>query len=181
MNFLSHPVVNGFTNAAAIIIASSQLSKLFGVDADNADHYYETIVQIVREAIHYTHWPTFLMGAFAFVIMYVLKRLAPKLPNVLVAVGLTTVISWATGFEHNTEVSVSAIVSPRATDMIEKFNRTTEAISPLAEKRTRATKTVDEAKRESDVIKVLEAERDADVMPCRSRFTKANRRLREET
>ncbi|MBW1759267.1 MAG: sodium-independent anion transporter, partial [Deltaproteobacteria bacterium] len=27
VNFLSHPVVNGFTNAAAIIIASSQLSK----------------------------------------------------------------------------------------------------------------------------------------------------------
>ena len=30
VNFLSHPVVNGFTNAAAIIIATSQLSKLFG-------------------------------------------------------------------------------------------------------------------------------------------------------
>jgi len=28
VNFLSHPVVNGFTNVAAIIIASSQLSKL---------------------------------------------------------------------------------------------------------------------------------------------------------
>jgi sulfate permease, SulP family len=130
VNFLSHPVVNGFTNAAAIIIASSQLSKLFGVDADNADHYYETIVQIIREAIHYTHWPTFLMGTFAFVIMYVLKRIAPKIPNVLVAVGLTTIISWAIGFEHNTEVPVSAILSTKATDRIEKFNRTTEAISP---------------------------------------------------
>ncbi|MDQ1330316.1 MAG: sulfate permease, SulP family, partial [Thermodesulfobacteriota bacterium] len=31
VNFLSHPVVNGFTNAAAIIIATSQLSKMFGV------------------------------------------------------------------------------------------------------------------------------------------------------
>ncbi|MCI5118545.1 MAG: hypothetical protein D3913_11440, partial [Candidatus Electrothrix sp. LOE1_4_5] len=29
--FLSHPVINGFTNAAAIIIASSQFSKFFGV------------------------------------------------------------------------------------------------------------------------------------------------------
>ena len=164
VNFLSHPVVNGFTNAAAIIIASSQLSKLFGVDADAADHYYETIAQIVREAAHYTHWPTFLMGTLAFVIMYVLKRLAPKLPNVLVAVGLTTVISWATGFEHNTEVPASAIASTKATEMIEKFNRTIEAISPLAEKRTRATKTLDEAKGGPDVIKVLEAERDADVL-----------------
>ena len=164
VNFLSHPVVNGFTNAAAIIIASSQLSKLFGVDADNADHYYETIVQIIREASHYTHWPTLLMGTFAFVVMYVLKRIAPKIPNVLVAVGLTTIISWAIDFEHNTEVPVSAILPTKATDMVEKFNRTIEAISPLTEKRTRATKTIDDAKRGSDVIKVLEAERDADVI-----------------
>jgi SulP family sulfate permease len=164
VNFLSHPVVNGFTNAAAIIIASSQLSKLFGVDADSADHYYETIIQIVREALYYTHWPTFLMGTLGFAIMYVLKRLAPKLPNVLVAVGLTTVLSWATGFEHNAEVPVSAIVSTRATGVIEKFNRAIEAISPLAEKRTRATKTVEEANQSSDVIKALEAERDADIL-----------------
>jgi SulP family sulfate permease len=164
VNFLSHPVVNGFTNAAAIIIASSQLSKLFGVDADSADHYYETIIQIVREALYYTHWPTFLMGTLGFAIMYVLKRLAPKLPNVLVAVGLTTVLSWATGFEHNAEVPVSAIVSTRATGVIEKFNRAIEAISPLAEKRTSATKTVEEANQSSDVIKVLEAERDADIL-----------------
>ncbi|MDX2454673.1 SulP family inorganic anion transporter, partial [Desulfosarcina sp.] len=38
VNFLSHPVVNGFTNAAAIIIASSQLSKMFGVYVDTAPH-----------------------------------------------------------------------------------------------------------------------------------------------
>ena len=31
VNFLSHPVIVGFTNAAAIIIALSQVSKLFGV------------------------------------------------------------------------------------------------------------------------------------------------------
>ena len=36
VNFLSHPVVNGFTNAAAIIIGTSQLSKLFGVYVDKA-------------------------------------------------------------------------------------------------------------------------------------------------
>src|SRR5665648_400900 len=31
VNFLSHPVIVGFTNAAAIIIGLSQLSKIFGV------------------------------------------------------------------------------------------------------------------------------------------------------
>src|SRR5512147_2306092 len=59
VNFLSHPVVNGFTNAAAIIIASSQLSKMFGVHVDTAEHHYETIVWVIRAAIRFTHWPTF--------------------------------------------------------------------------------------------------------------------------
>ena len=50
VNFLSHPVVNGFTNAAAIIIASSQLSKMFGVYVDKADHHYETIWRVLEAA-----------------------------------------------------------------------------------------------------------------------------------
>ena len=77
VNFLSHPVVNGFTNAAAIIIASSQLSKLFGVYVDKAAHHYETIIHVVQSAFHYTHWPTLIMGALAFGIMYGLKKIAP--------------------------------------------------------------------------------------------------------
>jgi len=70
VNFLSHPVVNGFTNAAAIIIASSQLSKMFGVCVDKAEHHYETILSVCRAAVHYTHWPTLSMGVLAFAIMY---------------------------------------------------------------------------------------------------------------
>ena len=58
VNFLSHPVVNGFTNAAAIIIATSQLSKLFGVYVDKARHHYETIIRVIESAFHYTHLPT---------------------------------------------------------------------------------------------------------------------------
>ena len=42
VNFLSHPVVNGFTNAAAIIIATSQLPKLFGGEVDKGEHQCET-------------------------------------------------------------------------------------------------------------------------------------------
>ncbi|MDP4726068.1 MAG: SulP family inorganic anion transporter, partial [Desulfobacterales bacterium] len=101
VNFLSHPVVNGFTNAAALIIASSQLSKMFGVYVDTAPHHYETIVQVIKAAVHYTYWPTLLMGVFAFAVMYGLKWLSPRIPNVLVAVVITTCISWATGFQHD--------------------------------------------------------------------------------
>ena len=135
VNFLSHPVVNGFTNAAAIIIASSQLSKMFGVHVDKAQHHYETIIRVVEAALVYTHWPTLAMGLLAFGIMYGLKRLNPKIPNVLVAVALTTVISWATGFEHNAKVALTDIESPEVRQLAMDFNADIRAISMLGAKR----------------------------------------------
>ncbi len=35
-NFLSHPVISGFTNAAAIIIGASQLSRVLGIRVINS-------------------------------------------------------------------------------------------------------------------------------------------------
>ncbi|UIJ36953.1 SulP family inorganic anion transporter [Desulfobaculum bizertense] len=136
VNFLSHPVVNGFTNAAALIIATSQLSKLFGVYVDKAAHHYETIIRVVEAAVDYTHWPTLLMAILAFVIMIGLKRLAPKVPNVLVAVVITTLLSWAIGFEHNTTADLSTVQSTEAQQAVQEFNNIIHTIPVLGEKRT---------------------------------------------
>jgi len=122
VNFLSHPVVNGFTNAAAIIIASSQLSKLFGVYVDKADHQYETVYRVVVAAFHYTHWPTLLLAVLAILIMVGVKRINPKIPGVLVAVVITTVLSWAMGFRSDDTVDLSRIGSPSAVATIQAFN-----------------------------------------------------------
>jgi ribosomal protein L33 len=158
VNFLSHPVVNGFTNAAAIIIATSQLSKMFGVNVDNAAHHYETIVRVVQSAVHYTHWPTFFIGALALAIMIALKRFAPKVPNVLVAVVITTLLSWMLGFEHNTTADSKAIASPAALKTITAFNEATNGIPPLAEARTKTSKALEEAKKGHHAIARLDAE-----------------------
>jgi sulfate permease, SulP family len=158
VNFLSHPVVNGFTNAGALIIASSQLSKMFGVYVDNAPHHYETIINVIKAAIHYTHWPTLLIGAFAFGIMYGLKWLSPRIPNVLVAVVITTTISWATGFQHDRFVSVDAIDSPEARHLIEEYNKAALAIPPLAEERTHFGEESSKAKQAHNEAGVLDAE-----------------------
>ncbi len=100
VNFLSHPVIIGFTNAAALIIATSQLDKIFGVRAEKAAHHYETVWNTVVAATQQLHWPTFLMATGAFAIMIALRRLNPRLPNVLIAVALTTTLSWFIQFER---------------------------------------------------------------------------------
>lgn len=136
VNFLSHPVVNGFTNAAAIIIATSQLSKMFGVSVDASPHYYQTIVHVIGAAVHYTHWPTLLIGVFAFALMFTLKRINPRIPNVLVAVALCTVISWAVGFQHDAAIPLNAIRDAAVAGHVEAFNRSVAVIQEASQQRT---------------------------------------------
>ncbi len=122
VNFLSHPVVNGFTNAAAIIIATSQLDKIFGVSVEKAEHHYETVARVVVSAFEWTHLPTLAMAVLAFSVMWGLRRLNPRLPNVLIAVVITTALSALLDFEHNTVVAVDDIDSPRLGNLVEEFN-----------------------------------------------------------
>jgi SulP family sulfate permease len=44
VNFLSHPVVAGFTSAAAIVIGFSQLKHLIGVNIPRAHYFYEQVL-----------------------------------------------------------------------------------------------------------------------------------------
>lgn len=98
VNFLSHPVIVGFTNAAAMVIGLSQLSKIFGVKMERSEHFLVDIYNVLAQ-VGGTHLPTLLMGVGAFVVMWSMKRYLPKVPGVLVAVVASIIISWLIGFE----------------------------------------------------------------------------------
>jgi len=98
VNFLSHPVIVGFTNAAAIIIGLSQLNKIFGVPKPRSESFINDIWMVLQQ-ISDAHVFTLVMGISAFVIMWVMKKYVPKVPGVLVAVVVTTFVSWSMGFE----------------------------------------------------------------------------------
>lgn len=144
VNFLSHPVVNGFTNAAAIIIASSQFSKFFGVYVDKAEHHYETLIRVGQAAFDYTHFPTLLYGIGAVAIMVTLRRINPRIPNVLIAVAITTVISFLTGFNKDAYVDVSAVNVPGFETKITEFNHSVDEINRIGEERAGVGLKVDE-------------------------------------
>ena len=156
VNFISHPVVNGFSNAAALIIATSQLPKLLGVHLEKTPHHYETLYRVFKAAEHYTHWPTLLMGALAFFIMYGLKRIAPRLPNVLAAVAITTVLSWGLGFEHNVFVDIAAIQSEKINQTIKKFNQALKPVTRLIEKRAKLIQNLNAGKGSMNPLAELE-------------------------
>ncbi|MGM0653769.1 MAG: SulP family inorganic anion transporter [Thermodesulfobacteriota bacterium] len=172
VNFLSHPVVNGFTNAAAIIIGTSQLSKLFGVYVDKAPHHYETIIRVIESAFHYTHLPTLAMGILSIAIMVGLKRLNPRLPFVLAAVAVTTIISWATGFQHNETVTINHIMNENVQQDIQSFNLTVQSIKDLSVERTKLTSKI-ESSHDASTIEKLDLQHESTVITARIDAAKA--------
>lgn len=99
LNFLSHPVLMGFINAAAIIIGLSQLSTLLGISASQSEHFLFDIWHVVSH-IDTMHELSFGFGVTAIVLLLSFKRFAPKLPGVLITVALLTWTSYALEFER---------------------------------------------------------------------------------
>ncbi|MEE9495176.1 MAG: SulP family inorganic anion transporter, partial [Desulfobacterales bacterium] len=156
VNFISHPVVNGFTNAAALIIASSQLPKLMGVYVERAAHHHETIYRVMKAAGHYTHWPTLFMAILAFVIMYGLKRVAPRIPYILVAVVVTTMLSWGFDFEQTRGVDIADIRVADTRQTIEKFNQAITTVTLLSKKRAALSLNLKANRKALDALEALD-------------------------
>ncbi len=118
VNFLSHPVIVGFTNAAAIIIALSQFNKLLGVHSARSDRFLADVWDVVLR-IGDTHWPTLAMGLLALAVMLLVRRYQPAWPGVLIAVALTTTLSWAIDFERNTTAGSADFRDPQVRNVID--------------------------------------------------------------
>ena len=68
VNFVSHPVILGFMNAAAIIIALSQLDMLLGIPKGRSDSFLKDIWEMFGY-LPQTHLPTLAMSVFALALM----------------------------------------------------------------------------------------------------------------
>src|SRR3970282_3021632 len=123
-------VIVGFTNAAAIIIGLSQLNKLFGVSMGRSEHFINDIWGVLAQ-IGETPLPPLVMGVAAFVVMWGLKKYAPKLPGVLIAVVVTTVASYMIGFEHNSTGRIEQIMDAEVKSLADEFSRAEIRIGEL--------------------------------------------------
>lgn len=97
MNLLSHPVMAGFTNAAALVIALSQVPNLLGIEVPHSDTFVETLQSLLM-GLPGLHLPSAAIGVGGIVLLVVLRRWLPRLPAYLLLVVLGTAISHAIDF-----------------------------------------------------------------------------------
>lgn len=85
VNFLSRPVISGFTSAAALIIGLNQLKYLLGVDIARSNQVH-LLVADAAQKVGDTHAVTLVIGALGIVLLLAVKRWVPKLPGALLVV-----------------------------------------------------------------------------------------------
>lgn len=92
VNFLSHPVISGFTSAAALIIGLSQLKHLLGIDIARSHHINEIIIGAIGK-VNEINWVAFGIGLVGILIIVGVKKINKSLPSQLFAVifGILTV------------------------------------------------------------------------------------------
>jgi SulP family sulfate permease len=93
IQFIPEAVVNGFTMGIAVIIATSQLKDLFGLQIASlpADFLHKLpALWAGRETLNLA---ALGIGLATIILIIIFRRLAPKWPGLIVAVGLTSVVA----------------------------------------------------------------------------------------
>ena len=91
VNFLSKPVISGFTSAASLIIGLNQLKHLLGIDIHRNNKLQNLLVEAFQH-IKETHLVTFLIGASAILTIVLFKKYLKKVPAALVVVVLSVLV-----------------------------------------------------------------------------------------
>jgi len=99
LNFLSYPVLMGFINAAAIIIGLSQLPAILGIPAAQTKHFLVDIWHVIVN-MDSVHEISLIFGVTTIILLLAFKKLAPKLPGVLITVAFLTAASYLLGYEQ---------------------------------------------------------------------------------
>ncbi len=85
VNYLSRPVISGFTSAAALIIIFSQVKHLLGIQVERATYFHQLVVNVFTKLVE-TNPLDFLIGSVGILLILFLKRISKKIPSILIVV-----------------------------------------------------------------------------------------------
>jgi len=93
VNFLSKPVISGFTSAAALIIGLSQLKHLLGTQIERSNQIHILLLNALK-TIDQTNLVALGLGIAAIVVIKALKRLHNRIPGALIVTVSGIVITY---------------------------------------------------------------------------------------
>jgi len=104
VNFLSKPVITGFSSAIALIIGCNQFRNLLGVDFIQSDQIQYVIEDVLLQITNY-NFHTTIIGFFSVAIIVIFRKINIRIPNALIVVVLGILIMKYFGKSFN-DVSI---------------------------------------------------------------------------
>lgn len=96
ISYVPEPVINGFTIGIAVIIATSQLKDLFGLDVTQVPAEFLAKLETLWAARDTVSGAACSIGVVTMGVIVLLRRLAPRFPGLIVAVGgMSAIAIWA--------------------------------------------------------------------------------------
>ncbi|MGX1927796.1 SulP family inorganic anion transporter [Flagellimonas sp. 2504JD4-2] len=110
VNFLSKPVISGFTSAAAILIGLGQLKHVLGVEVQQSSKIYSLLPDILK-SLDGINIYTLAIGLVAILMILLLGKMSKKLPAALLLVILGIITVFVFGLETRGVKIVGSIPS----------------------------------------------------------------------
>jgi SulP family sulfate permease len=93
-NFLSHPVLSGFSSAAGLMIALGQLKHVFGFSVQDSENAFIIVIDLFKRMGSETHWQSLVMAIVAGIFLYIFKCvLQPSVPCCRSSISLSVFLS----------------------------------------------------------------------------------------
>jgi SulP family sulfate permease len=102
VRFIPRPVVVGFTNGIAVLIASTQVKDFFGLQIDKVPGDFPGRVGALVTHAYTLSLTTTLLAAAALVVVILFRKFIPKVPGAIVALVLGTAVVAMTGLPVET-------------------------------------------------------------------------------
>ncbi len=104
--FVSHSVVAGYLAGTALALAVSQLFVFFGIPMiENLDSLYDRTLYIISH-LHLIHWPTALIGLGSLLLLVLLRRAIPRMPNAVIMLIIAGLVVHLLGLSSYSESGI---------------------------------------------------------------------------
>ena len=90
VKFIPRPVVIGFTNGIAVLIASTQVKDFFGLHLDNVPGVFWHRIEALAASFHTLTFEATALAVFTLLVLIICRTLSPRIPGPIVALLLST-------------------------------------------------------------------------------------------
>jgi len=94
VKFIPRPVVIGFTNGIAVLIASTQIKDFFGLQLDKVPGVFWLRVEALARSFHTLSFEATALAAFTLLTLIICRSLSPRIPGPIVALLFVTVAAY---------------------------------------------------------------------------------------